>query len=53
MGTTLHVAVAASSRAEGIRATEDAFEAVRRLDRLLSTWRDDSEISRLNHAPPR
>jgi thiamine biosynthesis lipoprotein len=51
MGTTLRIAVAAPSRPEGIRAIEDAFEAVRRVDGLLSTWRDDSEIARLNQAP--
>jgi FAD:protein FMN transferase len=50
MGTTLRIAVAAPSRGDGIRAIEEAFEAVRRLDGLLSTWRDDSEIARLNHA---
>ncbi|HEU5304781.1 MAG TPA: FAD:protein FMN transferase [Gemmatimonadales bacterium] len=52
MGTTLHVAVAAPSRADGIQAIEDAFAAVRGVDSLLSTWRDDSEIARLNHAAP-
>jgi FAD:protein FMN transferase len=51
MGTTLRVAVAASSRPEGIRAIEEAFQAVRRVDDLLSTWRDDSEIAQLNQAP--
>lgn len=53
MGTTLRVAVAAPSRGEGIQAIEGAFGAVRRVDSLLSTWRDDSEIARLNHAPPK
>lgn len=52
MGTTLHVAVAAPSRADAIRAIDDAFRAVRRTDSLLSTWRDDSEIARLNDAAP-
>ena len=52
MGTSLHIAVAAPSRANGILAIEDAFAAVRRVDDLLSTWRDDSEIARLNHAAP-
>ena len=51
MGTTLRIAVAAPSRPQGIRAIEEAFEAVRRVDDLLSTWRDDSEIARLNQAP--
>jgi len=52
MGTTLSVGVVAVDRAAGIAAIESAFDAVRRVDDLLSTWRDDSEIARLNHAPP-
>lgn len=52
MGTTLRATVAAASRADGARAIEAAFEAVREVDRLLSTWRDDSEIARLNRAAP-
>ena len=51
MGTTLRIAAAAPSRPEAIRAIEEAFDAVRRVDGLLSTWRDDSEITPLNHAP--
>jgi FAD:protein FMN transferase len=51
MGTSLRVGVLAPSRAAGIEAIEDAFDAVRREDSLLSTWRDDSEITRLNRAP--
>jgi thiamine biosynthesis lipoprotein len=51
MGTTLQVSVEAPDRAAGIEAIEAAFEAVRGVDALLSTWREDSEISRLNHAP--
>ena len=51
MGTTLRIYVAAPSRPEGVQAIEDAFEAVRRVDALLSTWRDDSEIARINQAP--
>jgi len=52
MGTTLQVGVGVHNRAEGIEAIENAFKAVRRVDSLLSTWRDDSEIARLNHAAP-
>lgn len=52
MGTTLRVAVAAGTRAEGIAAIENAFTAVRRLDSLLSTWRGDSEIAAVNAAEP-
>jgi thiamine biosynthesis lipoprotein len=52
MGTSLYAAVVAPSRAEGIHAIDHAFAAVRRLDSLLSTWHDDSEIARLNQAAP-
>jgi FAD:protein FMN transferase len=51
MGTTLRIAAAAPCRSEALRAIEEAFDAVRRVDALLSTWRDDSEITPLNHAP--
>jgi FAD:protein FMN transferase len=51
MGTLLRIGVEAQDRPAGIQAIEDAFLAVRRVDSLLSTWRDDSEIARLNRAP--
>jgi len=51
MGTTLRIGVAAQDRAGGIAAIESAFNAVRKIDGLLSTWRDDSEIAQLNRAP--
>jgi thiamine biosynthesis lipoprotein len=51
MGTTLRIGVRAPDRKAGIAAIEEAFHAVRRDDSLLSTWRDDSEIMRLNRAP--
>jgi thiamine biosynthesis lipoprotein len=52
MGTTLQVVAAAPTRSQAINATEEAFKAVRRLDDVLSTWRDDSEIARLNQSRP-
>jgi thiamine biosynthesis lipoprotein len=52
MGTTLQVGAEAPSRHEAIQAIETAFQAVRAADSLLSTWRDDSEIARVNHATP-
>jgi FAD:protein FMN transferase len=52
MGTTLRVGVYAPSRADGIVAIEAALKAVQLTDGLLSTWRDDSELARLNHTPP-
>lgn len=51
MGTTLRARVAAPSREEGLAAIEGAFAEVRRLDAVLSTWRDDSEVARLNRHP--
>jgi thiamine biosynthesis lipoprotein len=50
MGTTLRVAVAAPERSGGIAAIEEVFAEVRRLEAVLSTWRDDSEIARVNRA---
>ena len=52
MGTTLRAAVAAVERTAGIAAIEEVFREVRRLEGLLSTWRDDSEIARVNRAEP-
>ena len=52
MGTTLRIGVYASSRSAGIAAIEAALEAVQLTDSVLSTWRDDSELARLNHTPP-
>ncbi len=51
MGTTLRIELTASGRATGLAATEAAVRAVERVEQRLSTWRDDSELSRLNHAP--
>jgi thiamine biosynthesis lipoprotein len=54
MGTTMKVeAVSRSlSKDELNKAALDAIKAVKRVDALMSTWRDDSEISRLNRAEP-
>lgn len=51
MGTSLRIAVEAPSRAVGITSIEAAFSAVRATDDLLSTWRGDTELARLNRAP--
>lgn len=51
MGTTLRIDVAARSRVAGLAATEAAVRAVEVVEQRLSTWRDDSELSRLNRAP--
>lgn len=52
MGTTLRARVCAATRADGIRAIERAFSRVGHLEERLSTWRADSDLSRLNNASP-
>lgn len=49
MGTSLDVAIAAPSRAQGLEASEVAIEEIRRVEDLLTTWRE-SPLSRLNAA---
>ncbi len=51
MGTRLEVAVTAATRAEALAASERAVEAIEDAERRLSTWRPQSELSRLNAAP--
>ncbi|MBI2536870.1 MAG: FAD:protein FMN transferase [Gemmatimonadetes bacterium] len=52
MGTELRLALVAQDERRGQEAAEAAFAAVRQLDDILSTWRDDTELQRLNRAPP-
>lgn len=52
MGTTLRVALPAPDRGRAIGLIEQVFGEVGRLERMLSTWRDDSEMAGLNTAPP-
>lgn len=51
MGTRLRLRVAARSRQAGLRASERALESMQRVESLLSTWRSDSELSRINRSP--
>jgi thiamine biosynthesis lipoprotein len=51
MGTLLRAEVNTRDRAAGLAAIEAAFACVARLEGLLSTWRGDTELSRLNRAP--
>lgn len=51
MGTTLRVRVRAETRAAGVAGIESAFEGVWRAEDLLSTWREGTEMARLNGAP--
>jgi thiamine biosynthesis lipoprotein len=50
MGTTLTLRIEAPDRAQGIAAIDAAVAAVERVDALLSSWRDDSDVGRLNAA---
>jgi thiamine biosynthesis lipoprotein len=52
MGTTLRIRVIAEERSDATSAIESAFREVARWEDLLSTWRPDTELSRLNAAPP-
>ena len=52
MGTAFVLTVSAPSRERALDASEAAVRAVEAADRLLSTWRDDTPLSRLNAASP-
>lgn len=51
MGTELRVEVEAASRAQALAASEAAVATVEAVEDCLSTWRESSELYRLNHAP--
>lgn len=52
MGTTYHVTLARDVRGMTSGEVHREIEAVlARLDRALSTWRDDSDVTRFNRAP--
>lgn len=51
MGTRLAIRVAAPTETAGFGAIEAAFQAVDSVERVLSTWQDHTELSRLNRAP--
>ena len=52
MGTTLRIRVASDDATAASSAIEHAFRQVARWEDHLSTWRPDSDLSRLNAAPP-
>lgn len=52
MGTTLEITVEAADRAAALAASEVAVRALAAVEARLSTWRTDSELQRLNAAPP-
>jgi thiamine biosynthesis lipoprotein len=51
MGTSLEIRVEASDRKRALEASERAVAAIEAAEGRLSTWRDDSELARLNRAP--
>jgi thiamine biosynthesis lipoprotein len=48
MGSVFSVVAYGEDRAKLLAAVDSAFEEVRRIDRLLSNYRSDSELSRVN-----
>ncbi len=50
MGTSLLITVQARDPELAQHAISTAFDTVRALDQLLSTWREDTELSKLNYA---
>jgi thiamine biosynthesis lipoprotein len=48
MGTLVTVTAVASDKNVGDRAVQAAFDEIKRLEQLLSTWRSDSELSQVN-----
>lgn len=49
LGTSLDVVVQGASKQEAKRAIDAIQQEISQLDQVLSTWRDDSEISALNN----
>ena len=52
MGTRLTVTIEANDRDTAVHSSEVAFRVVAEVENRLSTWIDDSELSRLNSAEP-
>lgn len=52
MGTRATVLVTAENRSDAVVASEAALDAMAAVEHRLSTWREDSELSRLNRADP-
>lgn len=50
MGTSLDVAVRSSHREAALAASEQAIAEIRRVEDLLTTWRSDSTLARLNES---
>ncbi|NNF14872.1 MAG: FAD:protein FMN transferase [Gemmatimonadetes bacterium] len=52
MGTRTTITVEAADHPTAVAASEAALAAMARVERRLSTWRDDSELARLNRVAP-
>jgi thiamine biosynthesis lipoprotein len=52
MGTVLRIDVMSASRSDALAASEAAFREVQRIDAIVSSWRRDSDVGRLNATPP-
>ena len=52
MGTAFALTVSAPTRERALAASEAAVRAVEAAESLLSTWRDDTPLARLNGAAP-
>lgn len=50
MGTTFRLTIEAKDHKRARSAVDQAFAEIARLERLLSEWRPDSEISKINQA---
>ena len=53
MGTRNVVELWSEDRARGEAAISSVFDDMRRIDRLMSTWKEDTEISRVNREAAR
>jgi FAD:protein FMN transferase len=51
MGTRVHLATYAAERTQGMVSLDTALRVLESAERELSTWRRDSDISRLNRHP--
>jgi thiamine biosynthesis lipoprotein len=51
MGTVLRMTIGADTRPAALAASERAVQALEAAEARLSTWRDDTELARLNRAP--
>ena len=50
MGTYVHITVWGNDDAQVVAAIDEAFNEFDRIDRLMTTWTDTSEVSRINLA---